>query len=518
MSAVPDVPDVPGEHTRILFLANNPVAATHPLDLDAEAAVIRHELEKVGLSHRFPLYAKTSATLDDLHEALLRARNVQVLHLAGHGTAEHGLLGVNAEGQATAFSGERLGRVLRSHPHIELVILGACWQLDHARALAEVVPCVVGTTHKLGDQVARSFSRAFYKGLAFGYSVGNAFTDACAIAGIDHREQADVIQLFTRATVDPCRIRIRPVQEAPEPAAPPRTDDPRDASQPPGDVLDGTNDVVVTANLVSDWRPLVPLHPHATPHEIVLRTDSEAWQRDYPPAAERWRQALQAVREGADEVKACGRLRVHVVAKLPYSLGAVLGSALEQQGREIVYYQYTPSPAAPHVHDLRTWQPWGPGLVKVRSPQKHDPVFHRPILPSTPIRQVCEVALLLSVTRPVESDLAVAAIGASTAEVRRVHLVPVDGVGHASIDQRNVDQAASQVASVFEQAVAAYPEARALHVFYVGPLALLMRAAGRLHLLSKPIYFYEWFPQTPTGPRYVRVLELGRRELVLPLD
>lgn len=162
-----------GPHVRVLFLASNPVASK-PLDLEGEAAAIQDELEKAGVAHALPVYVHTAATTDDLHEALMHAPYAQVLHLAGHGSVEHGFFGVDPDGHPVPLDGSDLAQVLATFPNIRLVVLSACHQLKHADEIAKIVPCAIGTSDALSDDAARRFSRALYKGLANNESVGDA--------------------------------------------------------------------------------------------------------------------------------------------------------------------------------------------------------------------------------------------------------------------------------------------------------------------------------------------------------
>ena len=67
----------------------------------------------------------------------------------------------------------RLFAVLRDN--IRLVVLNACYSDEQARAIVEEIDFVVGMTDEIGDEGARVFAAAFYRGLAYGRSVRSAF-------------------------------------------------------------------------------------------------------------------------------------------------------------------------------------------------------------------------------------------------------------------------------------------------------------------------------------------------------
>jgi hypothetical protein len=58
---------------------------------------------------------------------------------------------------------------------VQLAVLNACHTAPLAEALTSVVPCAIGMNGAISDRAARLFSRGFYRGLAYGRQVGQAF-------------------------------------------------------------------------------------------------------------------------------------------------------------------------------------------------------------------------------------------------------------------------------------------------------------------------------------------------------
>lgn len=498
---------------RILYLANNPVAHAHPLQLDREEEIIREELTRQGANDAFPLRALTNASIDDLHDALLSAPNTQVLHLAGHGSKEHGILTTDGEGRRVAMNGTRLAQFLIRYPSIRLVILGACHQFNHAEALKQFVPCVIATSDAIGDDVALNFTRALYKELATGSTVGDAYESASAVAGLSHGDRADVLYFAHREAINPRWVELEPV-EHPVSADTAREADRRTRAAVQAKI-DGIHDVIITAH-TGGWQHIVPHDPRADPHVIELDTGAEGWQRHYPPDAAAWKKAAEAVRASVREAKSAQRRRVHVAVKMPFELGALLASELEQHNREVIFYQETPLRGAATPKDHRVWQAWGPGMPDARPDQRRSAVFQTPIRRDDPYEPACDVALLVPVTQPIAPALARAAIESPQAQIQTVQLIPHAEAGPDVIDAFNIDKATEELAHEIEGMTRHYPALRTLHLFYAGPLALLMRAAGRLQVRSHPVYLYSYFPRAPDKARYVRMFELRDRRLVLP--
>lgn len=499
----------PDEHTRIIFLASNPFQDEAPTTPKKEIEAIRQSLEAEGVVRALPLYAHEAATTVDLHWALLRAPNAKILHLYGHGSATDGWYSQDGSAQTIGVSGERLARLLKTFSNIQVLVLSACNQLDHIKALAQHVDVVIGSSTALEIAAARSFNCAFYRELAAGSSVGVAYERAKAFAGIDIGDAAGAICIAARDGTDPYYLRL-PTYGAPAPVQAPSAVN--RSTEALAQRFDGQDDVVLTANLVGDWKSVVPHRSGAAPLVLDIKTPPEGWQRSYPPDRTVWQAALDETRAQIAVAKQSRRSRVHVATKLPYSLAAVLGSELEQQQRNIMFYQQSTVAQS----DDREWQPWGPAFPADRPAQDQAPVLGRPLCPADPNRRTCDVVLAVSLSRAVDIERAQAATRVPIHELQTVQLECLTGVSQTAVNQGNVDMAANEIANGLEEIVRAFPSARGVHVFYTGPAAVLMRAMGRAHLSAVPIIIYEWFAGAPEGPKYLPAINVTHRQLLLP--
>jgi hypothetical protein len=169
---------------RILFLAANP-ATTTALDLEEELRSLENELRGVKFRDQVVLTARFAVRADDL---IRHVRDVKpnVIHFSGHGSSR-GIVLRSDDGGYTEVSGQSLRRFLDGRG-IGLLVLNACFTKVQADHVAGVVEAVVGTTDAVGDEAARRFTVAFYRGLGNGLSIKEAFRDggdAVALHGLE---------------------------------------------------------------------------------------------------------------------------------------------------------------------------------------------------------------------------------------------------------------------------------------------------------------------------------------------
>ena len=160
--------------TTILFLAANPVD-TDSLRLGEELKDIKKALRQATYHHLFDLQDEWAVGIEELRRAMLRYRNSPIIvHFAGHGGEGsiylEGRDGLKKPVEATALS-RFLGRFL----NIQCVILNACYSEELAKALAEVVPCVIGMEAAVTNTHAILFAVALYDSIGEGLTFEEAF-------------------------------------------------------------------------------------------------------------------------------------------------------------------------------------------------------------------------------------------------------------------------------------------------------------------------------------------------------
>ena len=163
-----------------------------PLDVDREKEKIctaLGELERQGVVEIEFLEEATLSALQDR----LRERDFHIFHFIGHGgfderTDEGALVLEDEAGRSKFVGGKHLGRLLKDHFPMRLVVLNACEgavtsSADPFAGVATALvraglPAVVAMQFEISDRAAILFSREFYSALADNYPVDAAVAEA----------------------------------------------------------------------------------------------------------------------------------------------------------------------------------------------------------------------------------------------------------------------------------------------------------------------------------------------------
>ncbi len=162
---------------KILFLAANPAGTTR-LQLDREARSIQEAIEGAPLHGSFEFKSVGAMRMEDLQRNLMGYQPT-VVHLSGHGN-EDGLLLEDDRGHSRALSSSRLEEIFALlKDSIHLVVLNTSSSAEQATSIARHVEFVVGIPDEFADESAILFSSSFYRALAHGRDIRNAFGLAC---------------------------------------------------------------------------------------------------------------------------------------------------------------------------------------------------------------------------------------------------------------------------------------------------------------------------------------------------
>lgn len=232
----------------------------------------------------------------------------------------------------------------------------------------------------------------------------------------------------------------------------------------------------------SQWQPKVQA-PIAV---ITIETPPERWHFTAPGIGafdSTWQAVEQAVAKGLRDLRALDLDTydaIHVFPLAPYGIGALLAMPLfqwaEAHAKRVAFYQW-------RRDDGSTWfESWGPmGLPRVEAAAQQWPLQVE--LPIEADYEVGEVALVVSIAQRL--DRRAIALAVSTWTSRRAEVIELD-LG-AAIDRNAIagpaeaEQAVRELTSALDALKRAYPSARR-HLFYAGPLALLMRVARGFHV------------------------------------
>ncbi len=189
----------------VLFLAANP-GNTRRLAIDEEMRAIEQKVRASLYRDTLVFRSAWAVRADDLLQ-LLNQYCPHIVHFSGHGS-NSGLSLVGDDGRAILVTAPALQALFATlKDNIQFVLLNACYTSEQARALVQVIGCVIGMKNSLHDNVATIFASSFYRALGFGRSMQEAFDQGIAallLAGLP----GDIPELLVKDGIDPAQIRL----------------------------------------------------------------------------------------------------------------------------------------------------------------------------------------------------------------------------------------------------------------------------------------------------------------------
>lgn len=177
---------------KILMLTSNPLV-THPLNLDKEHSKILARLQ--DYKQKVELERKCAINRTELKQ-ITETYQPTILHFSGHGL-EQGILVQNEDKNGHEILAADKLRLLfeyfKKEFQLELVLLNCCYSEAQARAIAQHVPFVIGTTIAVGDENAISFSTGFYFKYVQNRDVLRAFESGRTEALLNQAHKRDFI-------------------------------------------------------------------------------------------------------------------------------------------------------------------------------------------------------------------------------------------------------------------------------------------------------------------------------------
>lgn len=200
------------ERTKILFLAADSAEdGSDRLRLDKEVRIIEAEIRAAAFREQISFTSSWDAHAEDLSQQLLLHRP-SVVHFAMHGGFGH--IALTSDGPTDLLvSAEAILQLFRVFTDkVTVVLFSVCCSKELAESLVEHVDVAVGMDGEIGDDSAVAFSRGFYRGLAAGKSVREAFDLGVAELHLQYPEDADLPRLFCREGVDPATLLLVEVE------------------------------------------------------------------------------------------------------------------------------------------------------------------------------------------------------------------------------------------------------------------------------------------------------------------
>ena len=173
---------------KILFLEANP---HRDLDLNREIKQVEQAIQGARDRDKFQLKLGLAVGSEDLHDLILNFEP-NIVHFCGHGSGESGLVFLDKKISTDALSS--LFKLFQKH--LECVVLNACFAEVQAKAIVKHIDYVIGMKQEIQDRAAKAFSLGFYRALAYGRSIEDAYEFGCSAIqiAIDERStRRDVI-------------------------------------------------------------------------------------------------------------------------------------------------------------------------------------------------------------------------------------------------------------------------------------------------------------------------------------
>ena len=108
----------------------------------------------------------------------------EILHFISHGDENKEIVLVDANGTSKPISHVSLKKFLSQTPSVKMVLMNACYSVDQAQVIREVVDCVIGMKAMINNEPAKLFAAEFYRNIGMGNSALAAFNAAKDILGV----------------------------------------------------------------------------------------------------------------------------------------------------------------------------------------------------------------------------------------------------------------------------------------------------------------------------------------------
>ncbi|MDJ0593092.1 MAG: metallophosphoesterase [Pleurocapsa sp. MO_226.B13] len=171
----PDLPEPSNSNTsikKILFLEANP---QRNIDLNEEIRDIKQVIQSSRDREAFQIEIGLAVRSTDLQDLILKF-DPNIVHFCGHGSGESGLVFLDKKIAADALA--NLFQLFEKH--LKCVVLNACYSEVQADAIVRHIDYVIGMKQEIQDRAAKAFSLGFYRALAYGRSIEDAYKFGCS--------------------------------------------------------------------------------------------------------------------------------------------------------------------------------------------------------------------------------------------------------------------------------------------------------------------------------------------------
>jgi len=190
---------------KVLFLASNP-KATKQLALDEEIREITSKIRAAEYRDSIDLTSAWAVKPDDLLQ-MLNQHKPQIVHFSGHGSQSGEIILISDGGESKPVSSKALKSLFTTlKDNIKVVFLNCCYSEEQAKAITQVIDCVVGMSDAIGDKGAIIFAASFYRAIGFGRSINDAFDQGITALLLEGIPEENTPKLLVKHGVDPSKV------------------------------------------------------------------------------------------------------------------------------------------------------------------------------------------------------------------------------------------------------------------------------------------------------------------------
>jgi len=180
---------------------------------DEEFREINEEIQSGADRDSLEIASAWALRTRDLQKAILR-HQPQIVHFSGLGDEVQGIFLEDHTGELQAVDREALAGLFEIfRDTIRVVILNACGSKHQVGAFSQLIDFTIGMNKPISDKAAVVFASSFYRGLAFGRTVEDAFRLAVNQLKIEGIPESDTPELLMREganSSEPLLIRAQP--------------------------------------------------------------------------------------------------------------------------------------------------------------------------------------------------------------------------------------------------------------------------------------------------------------------
>ena len=220
--------------------------------------------------------------------------------------------------------------------------------------------------------------------------------------------------------------------------------------------------------------------PHAD--HITIDTPPGGWSREAVAALD-WDRAVQQIDALPAQVRSHPGAPVHVIPRLSYGLGLLLGRRLESHSAALHVWQFSRQPGG-----ASGWEDWGPDGV----PSTRDgPFFKRWRMPTGLGPEITEVAFIVQITLDMRADVIAALPDLELHPRTPTVTLSAPSPGQTAMSAGDCARAEEEVWDALRRVRQAAPNAT-IYLFIATPLAFAIRVGRKIHIGAPAVIACEY--------------------------